>query len=54
MPGAVPRTSTHAISAAILPYVQRLTHVDWAAVPSLQKGINVQGGQIVHPALLAL
>ena len=54
MPGAVPRTSTHAISAAILPYVQRLTHVDWPSVPSLQKGINVQGGQIVHPALMDL
>jgi len=51
MPGAVPRTSTHAISAAILPYVQRLSQDDWKAVPSLQKGINVKAGKIVHPAL---
>ncbi len=54
MPGAVPRTSTHAISAAILPYVQRLAQSEWSAVPSLQKGINVKGGQVVHPALLDL
>ena len=52
MPGAVPRTSTQAISAAILPYVQRLAQPDWASVPSLQKGINVHSGKIVHPALL--
>ena len=52
MPGAVPRTSTHAISAAILPYVQRLAQPDWAAVDSLHKGINVQAGKIIHPALL--
>ncbi len=52
MPGAVPRTSTHAISAAILPYVQRLARPGWKDVPSLQKGINVENGDIVHPALL--
>ncbi len=51
MPGAVPRTSTQAISAAILPYVQRLAQPDWQQVPSLRKGINVENGQIVHPAL---
>ncbi|WP_395375394.1 alanine dehydrogenase [Marinicella sp. W31] len=52
MPGAVPRTSTHAISAAILPYVQRLANPGWRDVPSLAKGINVEAGKIVHPALL--
>ena len=52
MPGAVPRTSTQAISAAILPYVQRLAQPDWASVPSLQKGVNVDSGKIIHPALL--
>ncbi len=51
MPGSVPRTSTQAISAAILPYVQRLAQPDWKDVPSLHKGINVENGQIVHPAL---
>ncbi len=51
MPGAVPRTSTQAISAAILPYVQRLAQADWKQVPSLSKGINVENGQIIHPAL---
>jgi len=35
-----------------LPYVQRLAQPDWAQVDSLYKGINVQAGQIIHPALL--
>lgn len=52
MPGAVPRTSTHAISAAILPYVQRLAHSGWRDVDSLSKGINVDNGTIIHPALM--
>ena len=52
MPGSVPRTSTQAISAAILPYVQRLGRDGWKEVESLSKGINVEGGKIIHPALL--
>ncbi|MCF6288840.1 MAG: alanine dehydrogenase [Proteobacteria bacterium] len=52
MPGSVPRTSTQAISAAILPYVQRLASVGWQQVDSLKKGINVAAGKIVHPALI--
>ncbi|VAW40601.1 Alanine dehydrogenase [hydrothermal vent metagenome] len=52
MPGSVPITSTAAISAAILPYVQRLASDGWRNVESLAKGINVDGGTIVHPALL--
>jgi len=52
MPGSVPRTSTQAISAAILPYVQRLARDGWRDVESLAKGINVDNGKIVHPALL--
>jgi alanine dehydrogenase len=52
MPGSVPRTSTQAISAAILPYVQRLARAGWREVDSLQKGINVDAGKIIHPALL--
>ncbi|MFK8010619.1 MAG: alanine dehydrogenase [Marinicellaceae bacterium] len=51
MPGSVPRTSTQAISAAILPYVQRLGRDGWRDVESLAKGINVEAGKIVHPAL---
>ncbi len=51
MPGSVPRTSTQAISAAILPYIQRLARDGWREVDSLAKGINVDAGKIVHPAL---
>lgn len=51
MPGAVPRTSSQALSAAILPYVQQMARSDWERNPALAKGINVRGGGIVHPAL---
>jgi alanine dehydrogenase len=52
MPGAVPRTSSQALSAAIAPYAELLTHPDWRNNESLVKGINVDGGKVVHPALL--
>lgn len=51
MPGAVPRTATQALSAAILPYVQRLARDGWEELESLRKGINVRAGELVHPAL---
>jgi alanine dehydrogenase len=52
MPGAVPQTSSLAISAAILPYVQRLAGGDaWRDFEPLKVGINVDGGKLVHPAL---
>ncbi len=51
MPGAVPKTSSHALSAAILPYVQQMARSDWEANPSLARGVNVRDGDIVHPAL---
>jgi len=52
MPGAVPQTSSQAISAAILPYVQWLAKGPaWRDHASLKAGINVDGGSIVHPAL---
>ena len=52
MPGAVPQTSSVAISAAILPYVQRLaTGNEWRDFAPLRDGINVDGGKLVHPAL---
>ena len=52
MPGAVPRTSSQALSAAIAPYAGRLADGDWQDDPDLRKGINVQAGKVVHPALL--
>jgi alanine dehydrogenase len=51
MPGAVPRTSSQALSAAIAPYAMRLAAGNWRDVPSLRKGINVDAGEVVHPAL---
>ncbi|TVS12321.1 MAG: alanine dehydrogenase [Wenzhouxiangella sp.] len=51
MPGAVPRTSSQALCAAILPYVQRMARPDWADANALVKGVNVRAGEIVHPAL---
>lgn len=52
MPGAVPQTSTLAISAAILPYVQRMAGGDaWRDFAPLREGLNVENGEVVHPAL---
>lgn len=53
MPGAVPRTSSQALSAAIAPYAAKLAAgEDWRKDEALLKGINVEGGKLVHPALL--
>lgn len=49
MPGAVPRTSSQALSTALLPYVLRLASGENDAV--LEAATNVVGGEIVHPAL---
>jgi alanine dehydrogenase len=51
MPGAVPQTSSQAICAAILPWVNGLAAGNWRDNPALMRGINVEGGQLVHPAL---
>jgi alanine dehydrogenase len=52
MPGAVPQTSSQAICAAILPYVQRLAgDKKWRHYTPLAKGVNIENGKIVHPAL---
>lgn len=51
MPGAVPRTASQALSAAIAPYAMRLAAGNWRDVPALRKGINVDAGEVVHPAL---
>lgn len=51
IPGAVPRSASQALSAALLPYVQQLAGSDWKSNAALQHGINVEAGQLVHPAL---
>ena len=52
MPGAVPRTSTQALSAAIMPYVMKLADNQLHTDASLKRGINIEQGEVVHPALL--
>jgi len=54
MPGAVPRSASQALSAALIPYVSRLASGDWRADAELSRGINVDGGEIIHPALQEL
>ena len=51
MPGAVPQTSSQAICAAILPWVTKLATGSWKDSQALLRGINVDAGKIVHPAL---
>jgi alanine dehydrogenase len=51
MPGAVPRSASQALSAALLPYVHSLTRADWKNSPSLNRGINVASGELIHPGL---
>jgi alanine dehydrogenase len=55
MPGAVPITSTYALTNATLPYVLALAEegVDCALErdPGLALGLNVRGGEITHPAV---
>ena len=51
MPGAVPRSASQALSAALLPYVHRIAGAGWKSNPPLARGINIEAGEIVHPAL---
>jgi alanine dehydrogenase len=51
MPGAVPRTATQALTAAMLPYLLALLQPDWRADARLAGAVNVAEGAIVHPAL---
>jgi alanine dehydrogenase len=55
MPGAVPITSTYALTNATLPYVVALAdHGLVDAIrrdPGLRLGVNVAGGKVTHPAV---
>jgi alanine dehydrogenase len=57
MPGAVPRTSTFALTNVTTPYLIDLatlgTDGATAARPELASGINTRNGEIVHPAVRA-
>jgi alanine dehydrogenase len=55
MPGAVPITSTYALTNATLPYVLALADYGVAEAarrdPGLRLGINVAAGTVTHPAV---
>ncbi|MGW9285803.1 alanine dehydrogenase [Streptomyces diastaticus] len=52
MPGAVPNTSTHALTNATLPYILELADRGWAEAlrrdPALAKGLNTHDGKVVY------
>jgi len=55
MPGAVPRTSTYALSNATLPYALKLANRGATDAirsdPALAKGVNTFAGKITYPAV---
>ncbi len=55
MPGAVPYTSTIALTNATLPYVIQLANQDWRTAcqtdPKLRLGLNIVRGQVVYRAV---
>ena len=55
MPGAVPRTSTHGLSNATLPYVLKLAKLGFEgavkADKSLALGVNTYQGRLTYPAV---
>jgi alanine dehydrogenase len=58
MPGAAPLTSTYALTAVTLPFVQRMAGQGVAAAlaadPHLARGLNIQAGKVTHPAVQAV
>jgi len=55
MPGAVPRTSTLALTNATLPYATKLARLGWRQAcredHALRRGLNVVGGKVVYPGV---
>jgi alanine dehydrogenase len=49
MPGAVPRSASQALSAALIHYALKLAAGEWN--DSLRAGVNVEAGRVMHPAL---
>ena len=52
MPGAVPETSTHALTNATLPYVLALADHGWREAlrrdPAFARGLNVHDGAVTN------
>lgn len=55
IPGAVPRTSTLALTNATLPYALKIANLGWKEAlrrdPALAKGANVVSGHVTYPAV---
>lgn len=55
MPGAVPRSSTFALTNATLPFAVKLANLGWEKAletdPVLAKGLNVANGKLYYPAV---
>jgi alanine dehydrogenase len=55
MPGAVPSTSTHALTNATMPYVRAIANLGWRealrADPALALGLNTHGGHVTNAAV---
>ena len=55
MPGAVPRTSTLALTNATFPYLLQLADKGWRVAlrhnVALLNGLNITGGKVTHPAV---
>jgi alanine dehydrogenase len=50
MPGAVPRSASQALSAAMMPYLKRLLE-GWREDPCLKAAVNLSEGELIYPAL---
>jgi alanine dehydrogenase len=58
MPGAVPQTSTQALTQATLPYALMIANHGWETAcqknEALNKGLTMNNGELVEPGLAAL
>ena len=52
IPGAVPRTSTFALTNATLPYILKLANYGWQGacktMPEMARGLNIVAGKVTH------
>ncbi len=51
MPGAVPRTASQSLSASLIPFLLELASAPDNLSRPLQAGVNIDAGEIIHPAL---
>jgi alanine dehydrogenase len=55
MPGAVPNTSTYALTNATMPYVRAIANLGWKqamkADAALARGLNTHDGHVTNPAV---